>query len=364
MTPSINFIKYSLLCLLFTLSLAITTQNKNYYTHKNFGTYYEEFANQNDLINFLEIKKNDVIADIGTDDGAIMTALSLLYDSVTFYAEDTDPKRLNQKHFDKSINYFTKLRGTSQTNQFHFVIGTYKTTNLPNNKFNKILLAASFHEFTYMDSMIMDLSAKLKADGKIYILEAFSLKDKTIYCDDHHRGYRIEEVEKIMAKQGFYLTKMRNPEGNTVSYANCLVFEKNQAKSKLFYETKKAVEPLIEKTRLFDDKNTASDLKRVESITDSIKTVNVKITVIYSAYECWVRDIGMKWMNKKDYASAINVFNSLCILYPNSSQNYICLAKAYETNKQNDLALINYNKAFVFDPKNKETEKKIKKLKK
>ncbi len=362
MISIINFLKYSLLFLM--LSLTTSAQNKKFYTHKNFGTYYEEFAYQQDLINFLEIKKNDVVADVGTDDGTIMLALSLLYDNITFYAEDTDPKRLNHKHFDKSINYFTKLRDTPQTNQFHLTIGTYKTTNLPANTFDKILLAASFHEFTYMDSMITDLNEKLKPDGKICILEAFSLKDKTIYCDDHHRGFRIEEVEKIMTNHGFYLTKMRNPEGNTVNYANCLVFERNQEKSKKFYETQKAMEPYIEKTRLFDNKMIALDLKRLENITDSIKTASDKITSIYSAYECWVRDIGLKWLNKKDYLPAINIFKSLCVLYPNSSLNYFYLAKAYESNKQKDFALVNYNKAYKIEPTNMDIEKKLKRIQK
>lgn len=357
-------IKFHLVLLFCLMNMAISAQNKDYYTHKNFGTYYEEFANQQDLINFLEIKNKDVVADIGTDDGSIMAALSLLYDSVTFYAEDTDPKRLNQKHFDKSVKYFTKLRGKPQTNQFHFSIGTYTSTNLPNNTFDKILMAASFHEFTYMDSMINDFIMKLKPTGKIYILEAFSLIDKTIYCDDHHKGYRIDEVTAIMRKHGFYLTKMRSPESNIISYANCLVFERNSSKSDVFYSTQKTIKPLIDKTISFDNLLVAVDSVRMMNKTDSIKIDIQNISIVYSAYECWVRDIGMKWMNKQNYISAINVFKSLCTLYPHSFQNLLCLAKAYEANKQVNLALISYQKAYQLNLGNKQVEKKIKMLQK
>ena len=342
--------------------MAISSQNKSYYTHKNFGTYYEEFANQQDLIDFLEIKSKDAIADIGTDNGFIMTALSLLYDSVTFYAEDTDPKRLNQKHFDKSVNYFTKLRDKPQTNQFHFSIGTYTSTNLPNNTFDKILMAASFHEFTFMDSMLNDFIQKLKPTGKIYILEAFSLIDKTIYCDDHHKGYRIDEVIDIMQKHGFYLTKMRSPESNIISYANCLVFERNLSKSVTFNTTQKTIKPLIDKTILFNNQLVAADSVSMILKTDSIKMGIQNISMVYSAYECWVRDIGMKWMTKQNYLPAINVFKSLCKLYPDSFQNQLYLAKAYEANKQTTFALIAYQKALQLDPGNKKVENKIKKL--
>ena len=357
-------IKFYLILLFCLMNMALSSQNKSYYTHKNFGTYYEEFANQQDLIDFLEIKNKDVVADIGTDNGFIMTALSLLYDSVTFYAEDTDPKRLNQKHFDKSVNYFTKLRSKPQTNQFRFSIGTYTSTNLPNNTFDKILMAASFHEFTFMDSMLIDFKRKLKPTGKIYILEAFSLIDKTIYCDDHHKGYRIDEVITILQKHGFYLTKMRSPESNIISYANCLVFERNPSKSVTFNTTQKKIKPLIDKTILFNNQIVAADSVSMMLKTDSIKMDIQNISTVYSAYECWIRDIGIKWMAQKNYLPAINVFKSLCDLYPHSFQNQFNLAKAYEANKQTNFALISYKKALQLNPSDKKLAKKIKKIQK
>lgn len=350
---------------LFSLSgFTISSQNKSYYTHKHFGTYYEEFSNQKDLVSFLEVNKHDVIADIGSDDGYFMTALSLLYDSVTFYAEDINPKRLNQKKINKSIKYYTKIKGLPQTNQFHFSIGTYTSTNLPNGIFDKIFMAASFHEFTFMDSMMIDISKKLKPNGKIYILEAFSLKEKTIYCDDHHKGYRIDEVIDILGKQRFYLTKMRSPESNIVSYANCLIFERDTEKSKVFNSSQKTIQPLIDKTILFGSKSVASDSKSMEIKTDSIKTSIKNISTTYSAYESWVRDIGMNWMTKLEYLPAINLFKSLCVLYPETSQNHFCLAEAYEANKQPDLALISYKNGYTLEPSNKLVEKKIKKIQK
>ena len=69
-------------------------------------------------------------------------------------------------------------------------------------------------------------------------------------------------------------------------------------------------------------------------------------------------------MTQKNYLPAINVFKSLCDLYPHSFQNQFCLAKAYEANKQTNFALISYKKALQLDPSDKKLAKKIKKIQK
>ena len=355
----LSFCLVALICC--TSALAQTNPN---YTFKNFGTYYQEFPTPQDLIRFMDFKSGDIIGDVGADDGMITCALSLLYDSLTFYAEDTDPKQINQKHLNKYVSRFTKLRNTPQTNQFHFVTGTYKCTNLPDQTFDKILMAASFHEFTYMDEMLDDLTKKLKPGGKLYILEAFSSKTQTIYCEKHHKGYRIDEVTSIMSKHGFYLTRMRSPESNVLDYSNCLVFERDLPKSERFNQAQTILEPVIRQTALFADSASVLDPAGMSRKTDSIKAVLTDISFCYSGYESWMIGIGKKWMSKNRYLEAIPVFESIRIIFPDGTGTLSMLGQAYEGAKQNKNALTMYQKALALDTGNEDLKKRIFRLRK
>lgn len=359
----LNFLYKNIFWLLLcVMSTQLLSQSKYKYNHKEFGTYFEVFEYKQDLMNFLDIKSGDVIADIGSGDAKYAFSLSLLYDNIKLYAEDIDTKELNQKNFDKYVKHFYKLKGTTQTNEFHFSIGTYTSTNLPDNTFDKIIMLASFHEFTYMDEMIADLNIKLKPGGKIYILEAFSLKDKTIYCADKHKGYRIDEVKTILAKQGFHLTHMRNPEGNIINYANGLIFEKDALRSKTFSRNKELVEPFIAKTRLFDNQTVTSNGQRMQNITDSIAAHIDQINSVYSAFECYLIDIGNKLKKKKDLPSAINVLKMATTLFPNSVRGHSLLAGFLEENQQYDLAILSYKRVYELEPNNPYSQTRLKKL--
>lgn len=343
-------LKAPLTILFLFISLWVISQNNPYYSHKYFGTYYEEFQEQKDLLDFVEIKKGNVIADIGAGNGYYTAAFSLLFDSVTFYAEDISSKTLREKRFKKYVSRFARLKGSAPTNTFHVSIGNYTATNLPTGIFDKIFMMASFHEFSNMDIMLNDINSKLKKDGKIYIMEAFSLKGDTIYCADKHKGYSISQVISIMKKHNFYLSKMRSPEGKTVNYTNCLVFERDEESSRYFFRVKDSLEGLINLSRQMANSVVAANNLRMQNITDSLKPAVGLFPKVYSSYETWLRSIGDKWMFKEKYFQAINVFDSVCELYPNNAQNYFVLARAYQSNEQYDKALENYKKVLRLEP--------------
>src|SRR6202008_1936826 len=185
------------LLLFFSLvSLHSVSQGKktqDFYNPKEFHTLYDFFEYPGDLIKFFDIKPGEVIADIGSGEGYHEGALALLYDSLTFYLEEVDPKKLNYKELNKNIKHYTKVKGSPLTCRFNWVMGTYKTTNLPDGIFDKVIMIAAFHEFTFMDEMMQDLSKKLKPGGKIYVMEAFCIA-KVISCEEGHKGYYMKEV--------------------------------------------------------------------------------------------------------------------------------------------------------------------------
>ena len=95
------FISFSFLLLSVVTSPNLLAQNNPNYTHKRFGTYFEVFENQNDLMKFLDISNGDKIADVGSGDTEFAQAITLLYDSITLYTEDIPSKYFNEKKFNK-----------------------------------------------------------------------------------------------------------------------------------------------------------------------------------------------------------------------------------------------------------------------
>lgn len=181
------------------------------FTYKEYLNLVNYFDSKSDVTNFFEFKKGDVVADIGAGEGKYEGAFSLLTDSVTFYCEEIDSKLLNEKKMDKMVKHYTEIKDGTQTNTFKFCIGTEKSTNLPDNTFDKVIILSAFHEFTYIDEMIEDIKKKLKTNGKIYILDA--------HCTEKgHVNYTLEQVNEKMKQHG--LSLMKNDATNSKNVKN------------------------------------------------------------------------------------------------------------------------------------------------
>src|ERR1700752_104387 len=188
------------------------------------------FETKEQLRDFMEIKNGDVVAEVGAGYGTNIGVLSLLYDSITFYAEDIDKKWLNERKLRKTISYYEKRRKTKQTNTFHCIIGTCSNTNLPDGIFDKIFLAEAFHEVDDKDAMIEDFAKKLKPNGKIIVLDGFSFPGDVQTCPDngpHVLTMLPVEIERF-EKHGFHLAKIKAPDFKSIHYANGLFFERDK----------------------------------------------------------------------------------------------------------------------------------------
>lgn len=347
---------YQIIILLCASLLSLNAQESNdkNYNRKDFEILYDLFQNKNDLIKFLDIKPGEVIADVGGDDGHHMGSLSLIYDDLTFYIEDVDPK-LNAGDIEKMAKKFSKKRATPQTCKFNWVAGTYTSTNLPDGIFDKIIMIASFHEFTEMDAMMKDISKKLKPNGKLYIMEAFCI-DKVIYCEDKHKGYYMKEVNDIMNKQGFYQIQQSSPESDLVNYANVLVFSKDVKESELFLKNKIKMQSYIDLSKLFGQKLVVENENMINSVADTLAKHSKEISELYVVYEVWLRGIAAKWEEKGEMDYAITIYKALTTIFPSSYYNYYLLGEAYTKDGQTDLATEAYKKACSLGFKGRECE--------
>jgi ubiquinone/menaquinone biosynthesis C-methylase UbiE len=193
--------------------------NEPDFSYKVYGNIANFFENKKDLEDFFEFKKHDVVAEVGANNGQNIAGLSLLADSITFYAEDINAKSLNEKNLKNAIDKCSKYK-SPQTNSFKLQIGTEKETFLPDHTFDKIILSSTFHEFTYMNEMLSDIHKKLKSDGKLYILESHCFS-KT------HKNYTAEETEHILKEHHFTLLKKDGKDLNGGTGVYRLVFSKN-----------------------------------------------------------------------------------------------------------------------------------------
>jgi tetratricopeptide (TPR) repeat protein len=103
--------------------------------------------------------------------------------------------------------------------------------------------------------------------------------------------------------------------------------------------------------------NSALDLYKNEDVlSDSIRYTNVTSTLfkkdvkLIGRFANKINEIGNSWIEKENYGAAINVFKIIVKISPDSWVAYKVLADTYLKNKQNDLALINYEKSIELNP--------------
>ncbi|MBL7913018.1 MAG: tetratricopeptide repeat protein [Bacteroidia bacterium] len=327
--------------------------------------FVDMFETKKQLIDFMEIKNGDIITEIGAAEGYNLGVLSTICDSVTFYAQDIDSKSCSEKKINSTAKYYSKRRLSKQTNKFVRVMGTTKESKLPENKFDKIMIINSFHDFDEKDKMLNDIETKLKQKGKLFILDGFSFPEDVQTCPDYgiHVLTTMDIELERFEKHGFFLTKMRSPYYNATHYGNALVFERDRKKAFHFYNLKNEIDPLVSHSFRFKQKKIASDSIIVKQITDSLLPKIDKITNVYEEFEVWIKDIGVNHLRKSEYVSAINIFKANTLFYPNSYQAFYWLGLAYKENKRNKEALINFNKALVLKPGNAECISRINEVK-
>ena len=165
------------------------------------------FKRQNE---FLGLEKGMTFADLGASSGYYDGAMAVFLDSVTFYLNDIDQHCLNQKNLNKVLRYYSKLKGSSvqASNPFHYVIGTTKHTNLPENAFDVIFSNATVHVLEYPDSILTDLHKNLKQNGHFFIRDEFMYNGEIKKCGSKKCGHFLLQYEpfiKLMNRNGFAL---------------------------------------------------------------------------------------------------------------------------------------------------------------
>ena len=112
---------------------------------------------------------------------------------------------------------------------------------------------------------------------------------------------------------------------------------------------------------LFKDDDLLNDSIRYSYVINTLLRKDIKLIRIFADK---VNEIGEMWLDKKNYSAAILVFKINVTLSPESWNVYDTLADAYMQNKQNELALFNYEKSVELNPDNLQGKQQIEQLKK
>jgi protein-L-isoaspartate O-methyltransferase len=146
-------------------------------------------------IDTIKFKPGETVADVGAGNGYIEAMLSIFHDSLTFYIQDIDTVVCNQKAIDTVVSYYQGVNAKPFTNKFIFKNGTDNETNLPDDRFDKILMLWTYQYFKNPKAIITDLRLKLKNDGLMYIINPNIDYESAIKQTSEH-GWNASPIEK------------------------------------------------------------------------------------------------------------------------------------------------------------------------
>ncbi|MDG1396968.1 MAG: class I SAM-dependent methyltransferase [Polaribacter sp.] len=171
----------------------------------------EKEENTSKLIKNMKIKQTDIIADIGAGSGYHVFKMAELAKKGKIYAVDIQPEMLLAIEFNKKYEEHKNIE---------LILGDEKTTNLPENKFDKILMVDVYHEFNYPKEILECVKKALKKDGQLFLIE-YRLEDESIPIKKIHKMSEKQAVKEL-ATVGFMLKKnIKN-----LPIQHCMIFTK------------------------------------------------------------------------------------------------------------------------------------------
>lgn len=161
------------------------------------------------LIKNMDIKPTDFIADIGAGSGYHVFKMAPTANKGKVYAVDIQPEMLQAIVLNSN---FEKLKN------IEVIQGDSTSVNLPENKFDKVLMVDVYHEFNFPKEMILSIKKSLKKNGKIYLIE-YRMEDNTVPIKTIHKMSEKQAVIEMKAA-GFKLEKNIN----NLPWQHCMVF--------------------------------------------------------------------------------------------------------------------------------------------
>lgn len=171
----------------------------------------DEEENTKRLILNMNIKSDDIIADIGAGSGYHVFKMAPLTPDGTIYAVDIQSEML------RSISF--RIEDSDHKN-ITLVKSTERDVNLKKNSIDKMLLVDVYHEFDFPEEMMASIHKALKKDGQLFLVE-YRAEDETVPIKKLHKMSQ-EQAVKEMKAAGFKLKENIT----NLPWQHCMVFVK------------------------------------------------------------------------------------------------------------------------------------------
>lgn len=357
---SLSFLKKYCFYLIFIFGFGLKTKAqrsidsvkvaKNIRGHFLFSDKYNLQRFYDEELQHIPIKNGDIVADIGASDGWFSASLSVFTDSVTYYIQDIDEKKIDN-YLWAEIKYISGFRNTSQNNRFVKIVGTKTQTNLPNGTFDVIILRNTLHELKDKDSIINDLIKKIKPTGKIIFIEQFStdeIQRRNKGCGI--KAYKFSSLETKMKQAGYYITNMSLP---SFAVLNIVQFEKDEAKSLNYSKKRKMLDSTMNTLFKLKDKNFVGDDGGIRKIQNDLLNKQDNINEVYPNFKYLISSIGFHWVKKKRFHAATQILKINQKLYPKSDWSYLVLGECFWRAKNLSYTYQTISEAIRINPDNR-----------
>jgi ubiquinone/menaquinone biosynthesis C-methylase UbiE len=155
---------------------------------------------------YIDIRPNDILLDIGGNTGKVTEAYSNSCKEVIVL----EPKR-------NIVEY-----GKSHRPNIKFIEGEAENIPLPDEYFDKVVASASFHHFSDQDKALEEMKRVLKPDGKIIILEIDpnTPRGKRLkFCETlFHTGAKLYQPSKLSNSIEEHNLQVLSTDSTTIGY--------------------------------------------------------------------------------------------------------------------------------------------------
>ncbi|MGF1494839.1 MAG: class I SAM-dependent methyltransferase [Microcoleaceae cyanobacterium] len=144
------------------------------------------------LVNSLELKSTDWVADLGAGTGYFTFRMSPLLPEGKVFAVDIQPEMLELMNFVKTEEDIQNIET---------VLGQADNPNLPPDQIDLALMVDAYHEFSYPREMMENLLKALKPGGRIAVVE-YRKENPLIMIKPLHKMTE-KQVRREMEAVGF-----------------------------------------------------------------------------------------------------------------------------------------------------------------
>lgn len=143
------------------------------------------------LLQALQLKPNNVVADIGAGTGYFTFQISPLVPQGKVYAVDIQQEM---------IDFLEKNKAANKAPNVTPILGTISDPKLPDERVDVVLMVDAYHEFSHPREMMQGIVSGLKKGGKVALVE-YRAEDPNVPIRPRHK-MTVAQARKEMAAVG------------------------------------------------------------------------------------------------------------------------------------------------------------------